>query len=305
MRYSLRIRRLSGLTPVLGAIASRSRQALIGAKTRPPAWQAPYRPYSSGHAGEFDLGLLALVAAIALLITVGYYHSRHAPPTPNIGSAAADDVAEPPRDAPEIERDLAGIPRWHLFGDYTPPSELEDLTPAPEPEKEPEIVLGELPESTIALKLRGIAFALDPARAYAIIAGTDGKQSEYQVDDEVTDGTYLRGIEARRVVIERQGRLESLSLPAEGSGQLAAAPRTRAFRPRARQLPMVPLPSAGPAASVPETTPDGMIRFPPRATNDGGPFLRAPQRPSIEQLEQEEADEFNDDDDDAFDEIEA
>jgi len=88
------------------------------------------------------------------------------------------------------------------------------------------------PETTLNLTLRGI-FAIDNARALAIIASGDANEQPYKVGDSLPGGALVREIAPDKVILERGGRFETLTLPKEstsgsdgGMPGLTSAPAT-------------------------------------------------------------------------------
>ncbi|MDH5388912.1 MAG: type II secretion system protein GspC [Gammaproteobacteria bacterium] len=70
-----------------------------------------------------------------------------------------------------------------------------------------------MPETKLNLVLRGVLSAQDMQMASAIIAqGTNGKEEIYGVNDKIPGGITLKEIYPEHVILERQGRLETLRL---------------------------------------------------------------------------------------------
>lgn len=88
---------------------------------------------------------------------------------------------------------VSGEFRWNLFGRSAAPEAAE--RPAP---------IADGP-----LRLRGV---MAGERGYAIIASEEDGQGVYRVGDELPGGGEVETIEARQVVIERNGRRETLAL---------------------------------------------------------------------------------------------
>ena len=65
------------------------------------------------------------------------------------------------------------------------------------------------------LTLHGLIASDDPARARAIIAQAGGAERSYRVGDEIGPGVTLSEIYPDRVILERNGRYETLRLPRE------------------------------------------------------------------------------------------
>lgn len=70
------------------------------------------------------------------------------------------------------------------------------------------------PETTLNLTLRGI-FALDSQRALAIIASGGADEQPYKVGDALPGGASVHEIASDKVILERSGRFETLTLPKE------------------------------------------------------------------------------------------
>lgn len=70
------------------------------------------------------------------------------------------------------------------------------------------------PETTLNLTLRGI-FALDGQRALAIIASGGADEQPYKVGDALPGGASVHEIASDKVILERGGRFETLTLPKE------------------------------------------------------------------------------------------
>lgn len=70
-----------------------------------------------------------------------------------------------------------------------------------------------LPETKLNLVLKGVLAAATPEIASAIIAqGKNGKEEIYGIDDKIPGGITLKEIHPEHIILERQGRLETLLL---------------------------------------------------------------------------------------------
>lgn len=109
-------------------------------------------------------------------------------------------VALPPPVAPIAppvpQVDLAAL---HLFGESS-------VEVGPE-------AAANAPETPLNLTLRGVFSSEDQEAAYAIIAGPDGKELAYGLEDELPGGAVLKAVFPDRVTLGRNGRSETLSLP--------------------------------------------------------------------------------------------
>ena len=88
---------------------------------------------------------------------------------------------------------------WRMFGD---PSATDYGFEQP------------LPQTPLALRLRGVVTG---ERGYAIIMDGEGNEGVYRAGDEVPGRAEVITIQARRVVLERDGSREALVLPESGS----------------------------------------------------------------------------------------
>jgi len=83
----------------------------------------------------------------------------------------------------------------------------------------------QLPQTPLSLRLRGVVTG---ERGYAIIVDGEGNEGVYRAGDAVPGQAELITIQARRVVLERDGRREALVLPGSESD---AAPASLARNP--------------------------------------------------------------------------
>ncbi|MDT8408158.1 MAG: type II secretion system protein N [Wenzhouxiangellaceae bacterium] len=98
-----------------------------------------------------------------------------------------------------------------------------------------------LPPTPLSLRLRGVVTG---QRGYAIIVDAQGNEGVYRVDDEVPGEAVVVSIEARRVVMLRDGRREALELPGGGQSRVAT------LAPPSRQKPEGALASGVGIASI-------------------------------------------------------
>lgn len=178
--------------------------------------------------------LAARVATAGLAVLVGWtawegYRSWTAPPpAPAVASrvaGAAASVTAPPVGGP----DIAAL---HLFGRVAAaPDATRALAPA------------EAPETRLNVQLLGVLSSPDPVAARAIIASAGSPEKHYQVGDRLPAGAAIAEIRSDSVLLERNGRFETLRLrrdehgvtaavePGGASGRPSPAPR---FRPPGR-----------------------------------------------------------------------
>jgi general secretion pathway protein C len=108
--------------------------------------------------------------------------------------ATAPAARTPP---PTHAFDLAAITNAHLFGAAPPPK--QDGANAP--------------QTSIPLVLTGTIAGNDPQNGLAILGQTAQATKVYAVGDNVPGGAKLHSVYSDRVVIDRDGQLESLALP--------------------------------------------------------------------------------------------
>ena len=102
----------------------------------------------------------------------------------------------------ELQRKIQQIPQSHLFGNYE-----SDAVTAP--------LQTDAPQTRLNLLLKGLLSATSMQNASAIIAlGKGGNEDSYSVGDRVSSAT-VKEIYADRVILENNGRFETLTLPRE------------------------------------------------------------------------------------------
>ena len=144
---------------------------------------------------------LALAVQAALIIT-------------DLGSAGRKGAAVPGGRAGRSHAlDVAAITNAHLFG--AAPAARENGANAP--------------QTSMPLVLTGIIAGNDPQNGLAILGPTAQTAKVFAVGDNVPGGAKLHAVYTDRVVIDRNGQLESLVLPRQAAGS-AAAPTTAAVQ---------------------------------------------------------------------------
>ncbi len=135
------------------------------------------------------------------------------PPAPLTTTQGAVTSAKAPR---KKGPDIARIADWHLFGQA-------QVRPAP-------VAKGPIdaPETRLSLTLRGVFASADEGRARAIIAGSGGQEKAYKPGDALPGGARLAEIYPDRVILERNGRYETLRLPREQLGSVTGRGRQAA-----------------------------------------------------------------------------
>jgi len=110
--------------------------------------------------------------------------------------------------------DLAAITNAHLFG--AAPTLKQDGANAP--------------QTSMPLVLTGIIAGNDPQNGLAILGQSAQSTKVYAVGDSVPGGAKLHSVYSDRVVIDRDGRLESLSLPRQMNAGNAPPPSSAALQ---------------------------------------------------------------------------
>jgi len=129
---------------------------------------------------------------------------------------AADIVmAPPPAVAARKGIDVQAIATAHLFG------EAKAEQTAPE----------DAPPSQANLVLSAVFAANDPSKGLAVIGESPQSAKVYAVGSMVRPGTRLHSVYLDRVILDRNGQLETLSLPRPSTAGLAIT-RTAAATPR-------------------------------------------------------------------------
>lgn len=135
--------------------------------------------------------------------------------------AQTELAAPPPRpvDAPEQAPNYAWqIANLHLFGQAReqPPAQVLDA-----------------PETRLNLILRGV-YATGNDEALAIIASGGSNERFYHVGDAIVGGGILKAVYRDRVILEHNGRMETLRLPkSEDTSSLTVAGANTSYLPGA------------------------------------------------------------------------
>jgi general secretion pathway protein C len=163
-----------------------------------------------------------LPQAASALLVIGIAYQAAKLTWAVIPSAPVGD-APPTLPAPAARGTTAASPRGldlrpvldaHLFG------EAAETGPAPVVE-----ALVDAPDTTLNLTLTGVLSSEDSSEGWAIIDSDRNEANIYYVGDTIdnTGGASLHAVYDDRVLLNRAGRLETLRLPKELSGQVATA----------------------------------------------------------------------------------
>lgn len=177
---------------------------------------------------EAGLRRAASVANLLLVLALAYSLARfvwQVMPAPAVQAPPPLPPVTGPTSRAGVQRLPEDVARWHLFG-IKPAADA-----VPVPSSAP------LPETKLNLILRGVVAGTTPAESGAIIAEPSGQEEFYGIDAALPGGATLKEVYADRVVLMRNGRLETLRLPvdllseagATPVGRTASAPASRAI----------------------------------------------------------------------------
>jgi general secretion pathway protein C len=129
------------------------------------------------------------------------------------GKAGISDASSAPNHlsagGPPARLNVAAIANGALFG----------TAPAA-----PEANAANAPQTSIPLVLTGVIAVEDPRNGLAILGESAQASKVYAVGDSVPGGVKLHSVYNDRVILDRNGSLESLSLPRQNNGALPTAP---------------------------------------------------------------------------------
>jgi general secretion pathway protein C len=130
---------------------------------------------------------------------------------------------------------------WTLVPGSTPavsPPASQPIGTAPGPDKPVAVVPAAIdaPETTLSLVLKGILSVEGDPNGGAVIQANRGEDHNYRVGQTIegADGATLHSVYSDRVLLNRNGRLETLRLPKEltaSTGVMQAAPLPQAGQP--------------------------------------------------------------------------
>ena len=143
---------------------------------------------------ELAAGLLVIgIGVQSASIVTGMFGARDRPATAQTGTGQIAPEAAGGARRP----DLNSILNAHLFGE--PAVSASDAANAP--------------RTSLALVLAGVIASEDPAKGYAIVGETAATARMHAVGGALPGGARLHAVYADRIVLERGGSLESLTLP--------------------------------------------------------------------------------------------
>lgn len=99
-----------------------------------------------------------------------------------------------------VSSSLDSVGTYHLFGDAKTQAVVQQK-------------VIDAPETRLRLDLKGVFASSNASEALAIISSSKGKDKTYHIGDKVTGGVLLHAVYADRVILKRNGKLETLRLP--------------------------------------------------------------------------------------------
>lgn len=116
---------------------------------------------------------------------------------------------------------LEGVAALHLFGDTRAAPQAPKIK-----------VPIDAPETRLNLKLHGVIASADESKAGALIAEGSGAEKHYKLNDALPGGAVLKEVHTDRVLLQRNGRFETLRLPKELLGdESSKGPAAAASQP--------------------------------------------------------------------------
>ena len=101
---------------------------------------------------------------------------------------------------PATNSSLKEVASYHLFGDAKKQVVVQQK-------------IIDAPETRLRLDLKGVFATTNAEEALAIISSSKDKDKTYHIGDKVIGGAFLHAVYADRVILKRDGQLETLRLP--------------------------------------------------------------------------------------------
>jgi general secretion pathway protein C len=152
------------------------------------------------------------IATWALALLIGVQAALIITDLAGVGGAPVG-AASPPLPATRQAFDVAAITNSHLFGAKAADTPTADATNAP--------------QTSAPLVLTGIIAGEDPATGLAILGESASSAKVYATGNAIPGGVKLHSVYSDRVLLDRNGSLESLRLPsqyAQGGAGAQTAP---------------------------------------------------------------------------------
>lgn len=120
-------------------------------------------------------------------------------PAPEMLPPPVNEAAPSARQQPKIdERQIAS---WHIFGVAGEDKPVKKVVPE------------DAPDTRLKLVLKGVFASDEEGMARAIVADPKGKEENYSIGDPVPGGAKVSEVYPDRIILERNGRFETLRLP--------------------------------------------------------------------------------------------
>lgn len=173
--------------------------------------------------------------------------------TPEDTVAVVKSVAVPVNPDNELIRNMPG---WHLMG-------VPNRAQAPVSRN----TAIEAPDTRLKLVLKGALASDDPEQARAIIADPGGKEEHYSIGDKLPGNAELSEIHKDRVILQRNGRFETLRLPKDK--KLSNTVASRSVRTRSTASPRQRLSSVRQQLKQGSSSLSDLIRATPKRGKGG------------------------------------
>lgn len=194
---------------------------------------ARWRETLLAHGPKIATWALALLIGVqAALIVTDLAGGVKAPP-------AAPSSQPLPDEQPKRRANVAVIANAHLFGTRAADPSAVDAANAP--------------QTSMPLVLTGIIAGDDPSTGLAIVGESASSAKVYGTGDALPGGAKLHAVYGDKVLLDRNGQIESLSLPRQFAGDMAAA---------------APLPGPAPEADQPAERVRRLIAEQPGAVSE-------------------------------------
>ncbi|MBY8966407.1 type II secretion system protein GspC [Algiphilus sp.] len=167
-------------------------------------------------------GLAALVLAVVFGACVARLAWALVPPPANSWQPAPVERQARSNAEPAAPYNLARLTNANLMGTFQKAAE-------PEPQD-----VEDAPETRLSLKLLGVYAAEDPSLSRAIIAAANQDEKLYAIGDKISNNVELHSVFPDRVVIARDGKLETLRMERDGIGDRQPARTQQNLRSQSR-----------------------------------------------------------------------
>lgn len=175
-----------------------------------PSLQSLGRLYEQHGRKLPPLAVLLLVVAVAYLAAQLVWALM---PVPEAARWQAPSLP-PPATSARAETNVQALADAHLFGAYQPAPSAQNAA--------------EAPDTRLSLTLLGILSATAENESRALIGSSDGEEKPYAIGDDVIRGVSLQAIFPDRVVLSRNGTLETLRLNKDTPSTAEAPPPSHA-----------------------------------------------------------------------------